>query len=800
MRMQPLPLPDGSYADEARPWTAQDVINWIPTQAESSGTRTPTKYMTPPGLRPFVQAGTGPVRGTYNAEGRLLAVIGKMLYRISNTGVAIPIGTVPGVSRVAFAHNQITSGNEVLVVNGSAGYVYNTVEDSFERITDEGYPGGISATFIDGYLLQIEPARRYAFHSDLADAMSYNTLDRFTSEYRPDLLVALASSNNELILFSETSYEVFENTGASQQPFRSRQITGDKGCASRYGVAVMDQRVLWLADDGMFYAMEGYAPKRISTRAIEQSILGLNWGQAFAEVWEEAGHSICYWTFPDGMTWGWDASTGKWHRRRSYEMKRWRANSLTKWGQKWIAGDFQGPRLWTVDRDYMLEGDIEFVSEVTTGVIHNNQNRVVMPRLEVIMDAGRDETIAVSFPEQPEGPQIEGDAPNSVIGATYNYAYTVTQGTSPIESVQVVSGALPDGLTLSNTGVITGTPTQGGEFTITVRVTDTVGLWDEVIDTIEILSEQWWASFTGPANVFNSIKISNTNAETWGDATVDSIAEMTNHYGPKQIGSKVIFVGDTVDSDLAFFSDPTFVTTELSVTQTSVIRFIKQVRYIDGIALLIAGDNGIPSMYSVNDGASWDVAFEPALGEAMDINRVGDTWVTVNEEVSGHFYYTDEPLPINWVMGNATSGSHYVIASNGSVAVSFDNISACRRTNDGISWSTITVPSHGVGGPSNGDCLAVGDVFLFSRTEAAGLGNITLLRSTDAGLNWHIVIVAAGSGAIRRLERSKTGRIVASCNALTGIAYYSDDDGATWLPTLVGVNNYGAAPIDLELA
>src|SRR5688572_8663622 len=156
---------------------------------------------TPPGLSPFARIAVDPVRGVYNAEGRLFTVMGDTLYRVDPTEASV-IGTIPGVSRTRFAHNQITGGNELLVVNGSAGFIYNTVTEAFAPITDDGYPGAMDALFMDGYFVQIEPARRYAFNSDLADGLSYNTLDRFTSEVSPDLLVALARTQNDLILFS----------------------------------------------------------------------------------------------------------------------------------------------------------------------------------------------------------------------------------------------------------------------------------------------------------------------------------------------------------------------------------------------------------------------------------------------------------------------------------------------------------------------------------------------------------------------------------------------------------------------
>lgn len=402
MKYTPLPLIGGFYADETRPWSVQDCVNWLPMQAERSGTRTPTILKTPPGLRDKnVRFGTpevpntSPVRGTYNCEGKFFAVVGNKLYQISNNFVATERGTIPGTGRVQFAHNQqglnaVT--NQMLIVNGSAGYIYDTSANTLTKITDSGYPGAINCVFIDGRFVQIEPARRFAFPSAVANGLDYNTLDRFTSEVSPDLLVSLAVNHNELILFSATTTEFFEDSGQAEQPFRTKRITMTRGCGGRYTVANLDNTVYWLGDDGIFYVLNGYSPQRISTRPIEESIRNLNWDQAYAFTWESSGHKVCYWTFPDGTTWGWDVSAQEWSRRQSYGLHRWRPSSMTFWNGKWYAGDFQTAKIWEVDWDYMLEGDQEFISERTTGVLTDNQNLLIVSRLELLMQVGQIET------------------------------------------------------------------------------------------------------------------------------------------------------------------------------------------------------------------------------------------------------------------------------------------------------------------------------------------------------------------------------------------------------------------------
>lgn len=508
MRQVPLDIVAGSYADETRPFSSQDTVNYLPVFAEQGGTRTPTMLKTPPGLRPFVEVRDasediakpiGPVRRTHNCEGKLFAVMGQTLYQVTPSGVAIPQGIVPGISRCSMAHNQLATGNQLVTVNGTSGYVFNTQTQVFERITDEGFPGAIKVIFMDGYIVGIEPRRRFAFCSEVADALAYNTLDRFTSEYLPDLLVSLESVQNQLVLFSEGSMEFFENTGATEQPFRSKRISQKRGCAGTFTTAVIDQTVYWLGDDGIFYRLEGYAPRRISTRPIEQAIRGLDWRNAFAETWTDAGHLVVYWTFPDGMTWGYDISSGQWHRRQSYGFNRWRPNTLTYINSEWVAGDFQNGRLWKLDWDYVLEGDDEIISERVTQTLADNQNRMLVSRVELIVDTGQPLTTPVDFPLQPEGPSISGDAPNGTVGIPWGpYNYIATGGTPPYRFL-LFSGELPDGIgPLEVDGeipAVTPGDVSSGEFV--VRVVDANGLFDDVNDSIDI-GEGWLlaASFT----------------------------------------------------------------------------------------------------------------------------------------------------------------------------------------------------------------------------------------------------------------------------------------------------------------
>jgi hypothetical protein len=68
-----------------------------------------------------------------------------------------------------------------------------------------------------------------------------------------------------------------------------------------------------------------------------------------------------------------------------------------------------------------------------------------------------------------------GALPGFTVGTPYSYQFSTTGGTPPF-SYDVVDGALPDGLDLSTSGLISGTPTTASDFNFTAGVTDATGI------------------------------------------------------------------------------------------------------------------------------------------------------------------------------------------------------------------------------------------------------------------------------------------------------------------------------------
>lgn len=782
MRAQPVDLIGGYYKDDSLPWSAQDTVNWLPVMAEVAGTRTVKKFSTPPGLKPWQKIGTGPIRGMHDCEGLRLIVSGRYLFRITPTGVGVPIGVIPGVGRVQMTHNQFKTGFQVLIENGQGGggYVYTTSTDTFAKITDEGYPGSISSDYLDSYILGVEPQGRFWFHSNLADATDYNTLDRYEAEAAPDRIVGLATNASEVVVFGQRTVEFYFNSGAATGTFQNRKSSIARGCASRHTIQKLDNTLFWLGDDGVVYRLggNGYSATPVSTRPLEKAISEFNWPEAVAYVWEDRGHKVYYLTFPDGQTFGYDVITGLWHRRESYGLNRWRLSHIIPWGRDWFGGDFQNGRLWQLDWDYYLEGDQPIVSERVSPALADDQSQLIVPNAELIFDTGNGPgTEPIPFPAQPVPPSISGDAPGANLGEAYSYAYTISAGDAPIVSINIGSGSLPAGLTLSSAGVISGTPTQPQISSFSVVVKDASGIWTEIVDKIQVAPV--WVAVYVSGNVY---AYGLNNGRDWNHPSRSAIAGGSKAYSLAMTsGARLALVTSTNTGAYSDNYGATFVeSTGLSLQSAGAAIY-------DGSAFIIARNARVIN-YSTTGIAYQTVTVansypNDGTGNFTCIASNGSRAVCCasRSSVSLDHGATWSALTNKYVFpaaAGASSGpSARGIATNGPVFVAVGDGNNISRSSDGITWESLTSPFTGTSaitavtyasgrwiiGNSDGRIAYGSDAsslqissFVFGSSVRAinSFAGVTVIGGTGArmaysenGSDWTILTTQAGSSA-----------------------------------------------------
>ena len=114
--------------------------------------------------------------------------------------------------------------------------------------------------------------------------------------------------------------------------------------------------------------------------------------------------------------------------------------------------------------------------------------------------------------------------PNGTVGVPYSSPVDATGGTLPY-SWSVVAGALPDGLTISAAGVISGTPTTAGVSGFSTRVDDdaaaaaTAALLIDVEPPVTITTTSLPAATVGVAYLASLTSIDGTPPYTWSLAS-----------------------------------------------------------------------------------------------------------------------------------------------------------------------------------------------------------------------------------------------------------------------------------------
>jgi len=313
---------------------AERAINLYP-EPGSEHSKSPMSLVGRPGLSasPFITLPTSPVRGLWAGNNRLFAVAGNNLYEISNVGTIITNYGAMGGSNVGNVQ-IIANGTQLLVMNGANSVVYNANPGGPSM--DIEFNGGIALEYLDGFYITIDGAGDNKVNvSSYLDGTSWNALDTVQRTGGADKPVQLAVLNGQLWIFGQSTIEVWYNAGNPLFPFaRVPGATLNLGCIAAFSVVKFDNTILWLGSSPtgfvQVYATEGTSPKRVSTWAIENQIMGitaaapagigatLEFTKAYG--YQESGHTFYVLTMftshsqPVGQ-YVYDLTTGMWHER-----------------------------------------------------------------------------------------------------------------------------------------------------------------------------------------------------------------------------------------------------------------------------------------------------------------------------------------------------------------------------------------------------------------------------------------------------------------------------------------------------
>lgn len=349
-----------------------------------------------------------PIYGMHVMAGDLFVVAGNKVFKVDTSKTTTLIGEITSqIGQVI-----MTDNGTQLTIQLSSGITYYCTSSagSLLQITDGDFNNSGSITTLDGFTISALIDSNQFQWSNVNATENWNALNAATVEANSSKIVRVYQNNLELWFFKEDIIQVYYNTGSGSPLFQRKEgVYIEKGCASKYSVATLDNSYFFLGNDGIIYQTIGYQLKQISTFPISQEIKEyavINDAIAFTYIL--GGHKFYCITFPTAnKTWEYDISTELWHERESInnagKSGRWKANCCINFNNKNLIGDFETGVIYELKDNLYTENGAVIKREVIGTTLFKNFARMTMSRFIVCMETG----VGIAT-GQGQNPQIMG--------------------------------------------------------------------------------------------------------------------------------------------------------------------------------------------------------------------------------------------------------------------------------------------------------------------------------------------------------------------------------------------------------
>jgi hypothetical protein len=277
----------------------------------------------------------------------------------SGTGLTLSVtfGTGTGSTGNYVINNSQSVGSETM-------YALNW---SVLPSTDGAFQGADVVDIVDNYFIYNNPGTQQWAASNLLSPITYGLsyASKFTG---PDNLVSIIADHGQIYLLGETTSEVWADAGTF--PFAFQRIPGSSsqhGIAAKFSVARLGNSFAYLAKNNRgqseIVMMNGYFPQRISTHAVENTLVNQTVSDAIAYTYQIEGHECYVISFPTiDLTWVYDLATQLWHKwlwvDNTNTYHRHRSNCAALFQNMVLVGDWQNGNIYELDpQNYTDNGD-----------------------------------------------------------------------------------------------------------------------------------------------------------------------------------------------------------------------------------------------------------------------------------------------------------------------------------------------------------------------------------------------------------------------------------------------------------
>ena len=185
--------------------------------------------------------------------------------------------------------------------------------------SDGAFSGGDLVDVVDNYYIYNRPNTQQWAASNILSPItsSLSFASKFTG---PDNLVSIIADHGQVYLLGETTSEVWADAGTFPFPFqRIPGSSSQHGIVAKFSVSRIGNSFAYLSRNirgqAQVMLMNGYFPQRISTHAVENTLVNATVSDAVAWTYQQEGHEVYVISFPSlDLTWAYDTATSMWHK------------------------------------------------------------------------------------------------------------------------------------------------------------------------------------------------------------------------------------------------------------------------------------------------------------------------------------------------------------------------------------------------------------------------------------------------------------------------------------------------------
>lgn len=283
-------------------------------------------------LQSPVLAPTGVGRGIYSStDGEfMIMVIGENVYIVDELFNATLINLIPLLTSEGDVFITENNGDQIIITDGVAVYVYNWVTQTFYGSNviyapnDFTFPWGSPGfcSFQNTRVIITVNNKQLWVLSAKNDATSWPHDDQHQGliQSKPGFAraaVPVPGGGNNLMVFGSTVAESWTDIGAALFPYqRNSTFNVDYGVVNPSSIAGLDNQVVWISTNELsgptvMYSTGGNEPQSVSTDGIDFLLSGIRFPDSVSGfLFRQDGHVIYQFTFNlDNITLAYDFNT-----------------------------------------------------------------------------------------------------------------------------------------------------------------------------------------------------------------------------------------------------------------------------------------------------------------------------------------------------------------------------------------------------------------------------------------------------------------------------------------------------------